>query len=50
MNELKRRIGRREAVRIAILGALAILAGCEEKQGDALGEPSTEKIRIARSC
>jgi hypothetical protein len=28
MNELKLRIGRREAVRIAILGALVILAGC----------------------
>jgi hypothetical protein len=30
MNELKRRIGRREAVRIAIVGALAILAGCAD--------------------
>lgn len=28
MNELKLRIGRREAVRIAILGALVILTGC----------------------
>jgi len=31
MIELKRQVGRREALRIAMLGALAILAGCEEK-------------------
>jgi hypothetical protein len=30
MSELKRRIGRREAVRIAMLGLLAFLAGCSE--------------------
>jgi hypothetical protein len=32
MIELKRRIGRREALRIAMLGALAILAGCEDNK------------------
>ncbi len=30
MSELNRRIGRREAMRIAILGILAFLAGCSE--------------------
>jgi hypothetical protein len=37
MNEMKRRIGRREAVRTAIFGALAILTGC--------GAESTTKAR-----
>ena len=32
MSELNRRIGRREAVRIAILGLSAFLAGCSEKK------------------
>ena len=32
MSELNRRIGRREAVRIAILGPLALLAGCSEQK------------------
>jgi hypothetical protein len=32
MIELKRQVGRREVLRIAMLGALAILAGCEEKR------------------
>jgi hypothetical protein len=33
MSELKRRIGRREAIRIALLGGLAILAGCGDETG-----------------
>jgi hypothetical protein len=32
MSELNRRIGRREAVRIAILGLLAFLTGCSEQK------------------